>query len=74
HERGYFSALEMAEAGVWTSDGSPFEFDGTRSYAAWRGAPRLGEHNRPVLAALGYTEAEIEALEAAGVLVDMPPA
>ncbi|MDP2328601.1 MAG: CoA transferase [Dehalococcoidia bacterium] len=72
--RGYFSLLPMAEAGTWPSDGSPLHFDGTRTYEAWRGAPRLGEHNRPVLTALGYTFTEIEALEADGVLADAPPA
>jgi crotonobetainyl-CoA:carnitine CoA-transferase CaiB-like acyl-CoA transferase len=64
----------MAEAGTWPSDGSPLHFDGARTYEAWRGAPRLGEHNRPVLARLGYSTAAIEALEAAGVLADAPPA
>src|SRR5262249_2122986 len=33
-----------------------------------RGAPRLGEHTHEVLAELGYSAAEIEALEAAGAI------
>jgi crotonobetainyl-CoA:carnitine CoA-transferase CaiB-like acyl-CoA transferase len=34
-----------------------------------RGAPRLGEHTQEVLAELGYSAAEIEALEAAGAVM-----
>jgi succinyl-CoA---D-citramalate CoA-transferase len=36
--------------------------------AAPTGAPRLGEHTRPVLAELGLTDAEVDALAAEGVV------
>jgi len=34
-----------------------------------RGAPRLGEHTQEVLAELGYSAAEMEAVEAAGAIM-----
>jgi crotonobetainyl-CoA:carnitine CoA-transferase CaiB-like acyl-CoA transferase len=33
-----------------------------------RGAPRLGEHNAEILAALGYSDADIAALAERGVI------
>jgi len=38
------------------------------SAASPRPAPRLGEHNREILLALGYGEADIQALAARGVI------
>jgi crotonobetainyl-CoA:carnitine CoA-transferase CaiB-like acyl-CoA transferase len=38
----------------------------------YRGVPDVGEHNAEVLRGLGYSDAEIEALAAADVIVDRP--
>jgi len=48
--------------------------NGARDYGWWRGSPGLDEHNRAVLAGIGYSDAEIRALEITGVLADTPPA
>ncbi|MCH7816496.1 MAG: CoA transferase, partial [Proteobacteria bacterium] len=45
----------------------PLDFTGIDEQAS-RPAPRLGEHNRDILTEAGLSAAEIEALEAAGVL------
>jgi crotonobetainyl-CoA:carnitine CoA-transferase CaiB-like acyl-CoA transferase len=36
--------------------------------------PLLGEHNRDVLASIGYDDEAIDKLHAAGVIADEPPA
>jgi crotonobetainyl-CoA:carnitine CoA-transferase CaiB-like acyl-CoA transferase len=48
----------------------PLDFTGVDEQAS-RPAPRLGEHGREILTEAGLAAAEIEALEAAGVL-DIP--
>ena len=68
--RGFFVPLE---AGPTPMPGNPVQMAGIGS-ADWTPCPRLGADNRAVLADwLGYDAARIDALEAAGVLVDKPP-
>ena len=68
--RGFFVPLE---AGPTPMPGNPIKMAGIAS-ADWTPCPRLGADNRSVLQNwLGYDEERIEALEAAGVLVDKPP-
>jgi crotonobetainyl-CoA:carnitine CoA-transferase CaiB-like acyl-CoA transferase len=43
-------------------------FEGTPPVQEPQGAPRLGEHNRQILAELGYSKNEIEALRDAGAI------
>ena len=54
------------------SDGLPVRIDGNRDYGWWRRAPMLGEHNREILAELGFTPSEISSLEASGVIGNRP--
>jgi crotonobetainyl-CoA:carnitine CoA-transferase CaiB-like acyl-CoA transferase len=70
--REYYSNLADADRGPRRSDGLPVRIDGERDYGWWRRAPMLGEHNREILAELGFTAAEISALEASGVVSDRP--
>jgi crotonobetainyl-CoA:carnitine CoA-transferase CaiB-like acyl-CoA transferase len=56
------------EAGGRAMLATPADFDGQAPVPRWR-APRLGEHTREVLAALGLDEAAIDALLADGVAV-----
>ena len=68
--RGFFVPLEP---GPTPMPGNPVKMAGVGS-ANWTPCPRLGADNRAVLADwLGYDAARIDALEAAGVLVDRPP-
>jgi formyl-CoA transferase/CoA:oxalate CoA-transferase len=61
--------LERLDGG--TSVGVPFSLDGGRpAYGA--PAPRLGEHSEEVLREVGYSEAEVAALVAAGVTGNGP--
>ncbi|MEE8422256.1 MAG: CoA transferase [Dehalococcoidia bacterium] len=70
--RGFYPSYDHADAGiclttrpVWRLSHRPF--DGVRP------APRFGEHNREVLSELaGLDDDAIDALEAAGVIVDAP--
>ncbi len=72
--RGYFAALQHPVTGSQRYDGSPLRFDGERGYDAWLPAPRLGEHNVPLLCALlGYPEDEVVRLRDAGVIAERPP-
>jgi crotonobetainyl-CoA:carnitine CoA-transferase CaiB-like acyl-CoA transferase len=43
----------------------PISYDGTRSFQH-NGAPALGQHTRPILQSLGYSDAEIAAMERDG--------
>ncbi|HMG65775.1 MAG TPA: CoA transferase, partial [Streptosporangiaceae bacterium] len=72
--RGYYSNLADADRAPRRSDGLPVVIDGQRDYSWWRRAPMLGEHNREILAELGFAASEISALEERGVIGDRPPA
>ena len=68
--RGFFVPIEP---GPTPMPGNPIKMAGIGS-ADWTPCPRLGDDNRDVLGEwLGYDDARIAALEAAGVLVDKPP-
>ena len=59
--------LEHPAIGIVRSIANPVHYS-TTPVEYRRYPPRLGEHGREVLLGLGRTEAEIEALKAAGVL------
>ena len=59
--------LDHPVAGPIRSLGMPIKFSGSATPPATP-APLLGEHNRAVLAELGYSDQSIRDLEAAGVL------
>ena len=44
----------------------------SRPPRAPRSGPCFGEHNREVMREAGYSEAEIDSLEAAGILAEVP--
>ena len=68
--RGFFVPLEP---GPTPMPGNPVKMPGASS-ADWTPCPRLGADNRAILKDwLDYDDARINALEAAGVLVDKPP-
>jgi len=71
-ERGTVREIEDPSIGRFQIPGSPVRFSAFPELAGGR-APYLGEHNRVVLTErLGYTDDEVRALEAAGVLVSEP--
>jgi crotonobetainyl-CoA:carnitine CoA-transferase CaiB-like acyl-CoA transferase len=71
--RGYYSHLADADRPPRVSDGLPVLINGHRDYSGWRRAPMLGEHNAEILAELGFTAADIGALQEQGVIADRPP-
>ncbi len=72
--RGYFFTTDEIDTGTRRYDGSPFRFAGERGYEDWHRSPGLGEHNREVLGDVaGLPPEEVDALEAAGLIVDRPP-
>ena len=54
-------------AGKLRQTRTPARFEGTPT-GDYRGAPRLGEHNREVLSELGYTPADIDSFLESGAL------
>jgi crotonobetainyl-CoA:carnitine CoA-transferase CaiB-like acyl-CoA transferase len=58
---------EHSRLGEVPTLGLPVKFSATPG-SIRSGAPTLGEHTREVLAELGYAEAEVDRLLAAGVL------
>ena len=62
---GGFIDVEDGQGGTFRSPAAPARFPGADATVRPR-APRLGEHTREVLAELGYGEAVIEAMMAAG--------
>ena len=65
--RGMVVDLEHPEAGAMRALGSPLHFSATPTRID-RPAPLLGEHTREVLQESGYSDAEIDALVADGVV------
>ena len=67
--RGFFVEVEHPAAGVLTYLGAPYEFSET-SCQVRSPAPLLGQHTQEVLRGLlGYSEAEVAAVQEGGVLV-----
>ena len=65
--RGYYVPLEHPDLGEITFPGAPF----LMSDSPWQArapAPRLGEHNAGILAALGYTPQDLAYLRASEVI------
>ncbi|MFO1315031.1 MAG: CoA transferase [Burkholderiales bacterium] len=65
--RGMVVDLVHPDAGPTRAIGCPVHFSRTPA-AVSRPAPRLGEHSRDVLRETGYTDAEIDAFVASGVV------
>jgi crotonobetainyl-CoA:carnitine CoA-transferase CaiB-like acyl-CoA transferase len=65
--RGMVVELDHPQAGRTKALGSPLHFSATPARVT-RPAPQLGEHTREVLREYDYTDAEIDALIAAGVV------
>lgn len=66
--RGYFETLEHPVSGSARYSTLPMRFSAGPERLHRRHAPLLGEHNAEILSGLGLSEAEIEALEADGVI------
>jgi crotonobetainyl-CoA:carnitine CoA-transferase CaiB-like acyl-CoA transferase len=70
--RSFFPTYDHADAGVLPTTRPVWRL-ARRPFASVRPAPRFGEHNREVLSELaGLDSAAIDALAAAGVIVDAP--
>jgi crotonobetainyl-CoA:carnitine CoA-transferase CaiB-like acyl-CoA transferase len=70
--RGFWQEADRAVVGVKPHPSTPWLYNGARADIRWP-SPLLGEHNRQVFHdLLGLTEAEIAALENAGVIGDTP--
>jgi crotonobetainyl-CoA:carnitine CoA-transferase CaiB-like acyl-CoA transferase len=61
--------VEHSRLGTTKALGSPVKFSATPTNIR-RGAPLLGEHTREILAEFGYPDAEIDALIAAGDVIN----
>jgi crotonobetainyl-CoA:carnitine CoA-transferase CaiB-like acyl-CoA transferase len=71
--RGYARPLDQPGVGPMWVEGPGFRAS-TLADPVTGPAPFLGEHSRPVLREhLGLTDAEVDALVAAGVVVEAPP-
>lgn len=71
--RGFFEPLQHPVVGPVLHEGWPVRFGAGPQRFHRSPAPLLGQHNRDILASLlGMSEAEIEALEAAGVIGSQP--
>lgn len=69
--RGFYQTVAHPEAGEHRTSHPIWRF-ADRPQPQLRPAPCFGEHNREVIADAGYTDEEIDALEAASVLVAVP--
>ena len=67
HARGMVVDLVHPQAGATRAIGCPLHFSETPAHVE-RPAPLLGQHTRDVLREAGYSDAEIEAFAAAGVI------
>ena len=67
--RGMVVELNHPQAGPTKALGCPIHFSATPAQIT-RAAPRLGEHTRAVLRDSGYSDAEIDAFIAEGVVVE----
>ena len=65
---GAFIDIEDGAGGTYRSPAAPARFPGADATSRPR-SPQLGEHTRPVLAEIGYGEAEIEAMIESGAAV-----
>ncbi|MDH3762082.1 MAG: CoA transferase [Gammaproteobacteria bacterium] len=61
--------VEHSRLGTTKALGSPVKFSATPT-SIRQGAPLLGEHTREILSEFGYADSEIDALVAAGDIVD----
>ena len=65
-DAGFFEAVEHPTEGrIWNMRVANTFSGGAR--AAWRPAPKLGQHTREVLREAGYTDEDVESLIASGV-------
>jgi crotonobetainyl-CoA:carnitine CoA-transferase CaiB-like acyl-CoA transferase len=71
--RGFFEDVEHPVKGAVPHSTMPIRFTGGPSRFHRRHAPLLGEHNRELWPELGLTQAEIDELEADGVIGYAPP-
>jgi crotonobetainyl-CoA:carnitine CoA-transferase CaiB-like acyl-CoA transferase len=70
--RGLFTAVSHPVLGAYDTPGLPYRFDGVETWVR-TAAPAFGEHNRSVLSdLLGLSDAQIDDLEAAGVIAARP--
>jgi crotonobetainyl-CoA:carnitine CoA-transferase CaiB-like acyl-CoA transferase len=67
-QTGFFTTREHPSEGRYRAIGSPVRFQASPA-GLRRDAPRLGENGTELLAEVGYTAAEIEALAAAGTVI-----
>ena len=69
--RGYFPTVVHPEAGEHVTTQPVWRF-ADRPQPPLLPAPCFGEHNREVLGAVGYTDAQLDAMEAESILVTVP--
>jgi crotonobetainyl-CoA:carnitine CoA-transferase CaiB-like acyl-CoA transferase len=70
--RGFMVEWDHPDVGVQRYPGSPLHF--SRTPVRIGPAPALGADNREVLRELGCSDEQIDKLEAAGVITEVPPA
>ncbi len=68
-ENGYLETLTFRNGGQAVMPANPLEMNGGRAPLG-RLAPAFSEHTRQVLRDLGYTEAQVDAMVAAGAALD----
>ena len=69
--RGYFPTVVHPEAGEHVTTQPVWRF-ADRPQPPIQPAPCFGEHNREILGAIGYTDAQLDAMEAESILVTVP--
>jgi crotonobetainyl-CoA:carnitine CoA-transferase CaiB-like acyl-CoA transferase len=68
--RGMVTEVEHTRAGRVRSLGCPVKLSASSGAFTRRGAPRLGEHTREILAERGWADGEIDALVATGAVLE----